>query len=157
MIKSTQCYLESGENWLMLYRNKKQNDPNAGKWIAAGGKLEPGETVDECAVREVIEETGFKMNSFTKRAVVQFISDTFDDEEMHIYTSDDFQKICEPVSDEGQFEWIPVSEIFNLNLWEGDRLFLKYLIEARPYFEMRLEYRGDHLVYASLDGQSINI
>ena len=52
---------------------------------------------------------------------------------------------------------VSVSEIFNLNLWEGDRLFLKYLIEARPYFEMRLEYRGDHLVYASLDGQSINI
>ena len=47
MIISTQCYLESGENWLMLYRNKKQKDPNAGKWIAAGGKLEPGETVDE--------------------------------------------------------------------------------------------------------------
>lgn len=37
MIISTQSYLESGENWLMLYRNKKQNDPNAGKWIAAGG------------------------------------------------------------------------------------------------------------------------
>lgn len=157
MIISTQCYLEAGGSWLMLYRNKKPDDPNAGKWIAAGGKLEPGESIDECAVREVTEETGLKMNSFTKRAVVQFISDTFEDEEMHIYTSDDFEKICRPVSDEGHFEWIPVSEIFNLNLWEGDRIFLKYLLEGRGYFEMRLEYRGDTLVYASLDGQSLDI
>lgn len=157
MIISTQCYLEADGRWLMLYRNKKPDDTNAGKWIAAGGKLEQGESIDECAVREVTEETGLKMNSFTKRAVVQFISDIFEDEEMHIYTSDDFEQICEPVSDEGQFEWIPVSEIFTLNLWEGDRIFLKYLLEGRAYFEMRLEYRGDTLVYASLDGQSLNI
>ncbi len=157
MIVSTQCYLESDGKWLMLYRNKKPDDPNAGKWIAAGGKLEPGESIDECAVREVVEETGYNMHTFDKRAVVQFVSDIFEDEEMHIYTSDDFEKICEPVSDEGDFEWIPISEVFNLSLWEGDRFFLKYIIEDREYFEMRLEYKGDTLIRACLNGQDINI
>ncbi len=157
MIISTQCYLESEGKWLMLYRNKKLDDPNAGKWIAAGGKLEPGESIDECAVREVIEETGFNMRTFAKRAVVQFVSDIFEDEEMHIYTSDDFEKICEPVSDEGHFKWIPISEIFDLNLWEGDRIFLEYILEGREYFEMRLEYKGDNLIRACLDGNDIDI
>lgn len=42
----------------MLYRNKKKNDINAGKYIGVGGHVEDGESPDECIVREVFEETG---------------------------------------------------------------------------------------------------
>ena len=59
MIESTLCYLEQDGKYLMLYRNKKKQDPNAGKWIGVGGKLEAGETPEECVVREVREETGY--------------------------------------------------------------------------------------------------
>ena len=47
------CYLEKQGQYLMLYRNKKQNDINAGKWIGVGGKIEPGETPEEALLREV--------------------------------------------------------------------------------------------------------
>lgn len=157
MIISTQCYLEQDNRWLMLHRTQKENDANKGKWIAAGGKLENSESIDECAIREVLEETGMRMNTFTKRAVIEFISDIYEDEQMHIYTCDDFEKICKPISDEGDFAWIPISEVFNLNLWEGDRIFLKLLIEQRAYFEMRLEYTGDILTKAVLDGRELDI
>ena len=46
MLCSTLCSIEKDGSYLMLYRNKKQNDVNGGKWIGVGGKFEPGETPD---------------------------------------------------------------------------------------------------------------
>lgn len=36
----------------------RKNPPKAGLWHIPGGKLEPGETLQECCTREVFEETG---------------------------------------------------------------------------------------------------
>ena len=44
----------------MLHRTKKENDIHEGKWVGVGGKIEKGESPEECAVREVFEETGLK-------------------------------------------------------------------------------------------------
>ena len=57
---ATICYIDNGKEYLMLYRNKKPNDVHEGKWIGVGGKLEKGETPQECATREIFEETGLK-------------------------------------------------------------------------------------------------
>lgn len=56
MIESTLCYLEKDGKYLMLYRNKKEKDPNVGKWIGVGGKIEADETPLACVIREVKEE-----------------------------------------------------------------------------------------------------
>ena len=77
MLLTTLCYVEKDGCYLMMLRNKKENDPSAGKWIGAGGKVEPGETRDECVVREVLEETGLRLNSVTYRGVVHFHSEIF--------------------------------------------------------------------------------
>ena len=61
---TTLCYLEKDEKYLMLHRTKKKNDINKGKWLGIGGKLESGETPEECLKREVQEETGYKLNSY---------------------------------------------------------------------------------------------
>ena len=61
MINTTLCYIEQDGKYLMLHRIKKKEDINAGKWIGVGGKFEPGETADECVVREVFEETGLTL------------------------------------------------------------------------------------------------
>ena len=58
MILSTLCYIEKDNQWLMLHRTKKSIDPNGGKWIGVGGKLEENESPDDCILREVLEETG---------------------------------------------------------------------------------------------------
>ena len=55
---TTLCYIEKDNKYLMLYRNKKENDLNEGKWIGVGGKFEETESPDECIIREVKEETG---------------------------------------------------------------------------------------------------
>ena len=64
MKNTTLCYIEKDGKYLMLYRNKKENDLNEGKWIGVGGKFEPGETAEQCLVREVREETGLTLTDW---------------------------------------------------------------------------------------------
>lgn len=45
----------------MLHRTKKEHDYNKDKWIGIGGKFENGESPEDCAVREVKEETGLEI------------------------------------------------------------------------------------------------
>ncbi|MDD6539301.1 MAG: 8-oxo-dGTP diphosphatase [Firmicutes bacterium] len=146
MKETTLCYLEKDNKYLMLHRTRKKNDFNEGKWIGVGGKFEEGETADQCVCREVLEETGIRMNSLRKRAVIDFISDTFPDEIMHLYTCDDFEKVCEPVDDEGDLQWIDKERILDLPLWEGDVIFLKMLLEDRDFFRLRLQYHEYDLI-----------
>ena len=54
----TLCYVREKGKTLMIHRNKKDNDVHEGKWNGLGGKLEQGESPEECAVREVYEESG---------------------------------------------------------------------------------------------------
>ena len=55
---TTLCYIENDDSYLMMYRNKKNKDQSQGKWLGVGGKLEEGESPEECVLREVFEETG---------------------------------------------------------------------------------------------------
>ncbi len=59
------------------------------------------------------------------------------------------------VTDEGVLEWVLISEIENLNLWEGDKIFLRLLAEDAPFFSLKLRYEGDVLKEAVLDGSPI--
>ena len=148
MKKTTLCYIEKDEKYLMLYRNKKEHDPNEGKWIGVGGKLEENETPDECVRREVFEETALSPEKFFYRGIVHFISDCWEDEDMYLYTAEGVDIfVTDKIScDEGTLSWIPKTEILTLNLWEGDRYFLELIAGDSPFFEMKLVYRGDTLV-----------
>ncbi len=152
MIWSSLCYIEHKGNYLMLHRTKKKQDINKGKWIGVGGKTEPMETVPECLVREVREETGFRLRSYEPRAIITFNSDFAEKEIMFLFTSGDFEFAEEaggmpalPRCDEGELRWVPKEEVMGLNLWEGDRVFIEKLLEDAPFFFMRMEYRGDDL------------
>ena len=59
MNKTTLCYVHIGEKILMLRRNKKKNDENAGKYVGLGGHFEDGETaeiVQESKIDSIIEK-----------------------------------------------------------------------------------------------------
>lgn len=138
----------------MLHRVKKENDLNKDKWIGIGGKFEDKESPEDCLQREVKEETGLTLNSYEYRGIVTFISDKYPTEYMHLFKSSSFcgeLKEC----DEGVLEWVDKEFILNLPLWEGDKIFLKLLDEKVPFFSLKLEYIGDRLNSAVLNGERI--
>ena len=146
---TTLCYLEKDNKYLMLHRNKKENDINKGKWIGVGGKLEKGETPEQCLVREVFEETGYKLNNYNYKGLVIFNYNEDEPLFMYVYTSSDFSGI-EKKCDEGDLKWIPKNEILDLELWEGDKIFLKLLFENSQFFYLTLNYENDSLISTKL-------
>lgn len=145
MIKTTLVYLIKDGQYLMLHRIKKKEDINQGKWIGVGGKFEDGETPEQCAKREVLEETGVTVHHFDYRGIVYFENTVCESEEMHLFTSTDFSgEIRE--CDEGKLQWINIADLYTLNLWEGDRIFLKKLKENGPFFKLLLQYDGNRLL-----------
>ncbi len=150
MTDTTLCYIEHEGAYLLLHRTKKKNDLNEGKWIGVGGHVEPGESPEECVRREVTEETGLRLLDVKLRGVVDFVSDRWEDEAMYLYTSDSFEGDLAECS-EGDLAWIPKDRVFTLPLWEGDRIFLNYLLEDRSFFHLRLHYdENDALVSSHL-------
>lgn len=61
LVNTTLCYIEKNGCYLMLHRTKKEHDYNKNKWIGIGGKFENGESPEDCAVREIKEETGLEI------------------------------------------------------------------------------------------------
>lgn len=148
--------MERGSQYLMLHRVKKENDASHDKWIGVGGKCEANESPDECMLREVKEETGLDIERWRYRGIVTFISDVWPCEYMHLFTADQWSG-DEHDCDEGDLEWIEKERLFDLSLWEGDKIFLRLLMNPdQPFFSLKLEYQGDNLVSAKLDGKSLN-
>ena len=155
MINTTLCYIQRGNQYLMLHRIKKQHDVNHDKWIGIGGKFEDKESPEDCLLREVKEETGLTLTHYRYRGLVTFVSDEWPTEYMHLFTADGFtgtQKEC----DEGVLEWIPKEKLLELPHWEGDAIFLGLIDqESQPFFSLKLCYQGNELVEAVLDGKHL--
>lgn len=155
MINTTLCYIEQDGKYLMLHRIKKEKDVNRDKWIGIGGKFEDKESPEDCVLREALEETGLTLEKIKYRGIVTFVSDRYETEWMHLFTSDQFSgkiKDC----DEGVLEWIEKDALYSLPLWEGDKIFLRLLDENVPFFSLKLSYKGDVLQEAVLNGEVIH-
>ena len=151
---TTLCYLEQDGRWLMLHRVKKQNDENRDKWIGIGGKFEEGESPEDCLLREVREETGLTLTAWRFRGIVTFVSDRWPTEYMHLFTADAWRGAL-PAGDacaEGVLEWVEKERVPALPVWEGDKIFLRLLRENEPFFSLKLEYKGETLAAAALNG-----
>ena len=147
---TTLCYIEKENKYLMLHRTSKKKDGNKDKWIGVGGHFEKGESPEECLLREVKEETGLELTSYQFRGIVTFISDEWPDEYMSLYTADRYTGDIGNC-DEGELVWVEKGKIMDLNIWEGDKIFLKLLTENQPFFSLKLEYKGDKLVNTVLN------
>ena len=156
MKMTTLCYIERDDQYLMLHRTRKEQDENKDKWIGIGGKFEAGESPEDCLLRECREETGLTLTDYRFRGLVTFVSDEWGTEYMHLFTATGFegeQHLC----DEGELAWIEKKRLLELTLWEGDKIFLRLLEEERPFFSLKLVYRGDALAQAVLDGRELRI
>jgi 8-oxo-dGTP diphosphatase len=126
---------------LMIHRNSKPGDEHLGKWNGLGGKLEKNESPRDCAVREFFEESGCKTSPNQWRWMGQLHFPDFkphksEDWSVTVFTchlKDDQTKTILSKTEEGTLEWIPSSAVISLNLWEGDRQFIPWVMEEKPF------------------------
>ena len=56
---------------------------------------------------------------------------------------------------EGNLEWVKKSDVYQLPIWEGDKVFFRLLEEREECFSLKLRYEGDKLVETVLNGREI--
>lgn len=156
MINTTLCYIRRGGEYLMLHRVKKKNDINHDKWIGVGGGFEYGESPEECAVRETLEETGLTLTDYRYRGVVTFdCAGAKETQYMHLFTAAAWTGELSECN-EGDLEWVPKEKVYGLPIWEGDKIFFRLLEEERPFFSLKLSYSAEEeLLRAVLDGKEL--
>lgn len=147
---ATLCYLRHPGQTLMIHRIKKPNDMHLGKWNGLGGKLEPGETPEECAVREIYEESGLRAQNPRLKGLITFPG--FANEEdwytfLFVVTEFEGKLIDSP---EGVLKWIDDEELLSLPLWEGDHIFIPWLDQPR-FFSAKFVYKDGVLVSHSVN------
>lgn len=152
MKKTVLCYIEDNNKYLMLHRTKKNQDLNEGKWLGIGGHIEVNETPDEALIREVLEETGLTLLNYTFNGIVEFINDNYK-EIMYLYTSNSFEGLISECN-EGELSWIDKDKILSLNIWDGDKIFLKKLFNNETNFYLRLYYENNNFVRSDSDDLS---
>ncbi len=144
---STLCYIKNENNeYLLIHRNRKENDLNEGKWIGVGGKFEENETAEQCVIREVYEETGLTLTDYHLHGLVKFISDTWENEDMYLFSATGFTGELKTDCDEGELEWVAADKVLSLPTWEGDKYFLTPLINGKDRIDMLVEYEGEKLI-----------
>ena len=136
----TLCYINDGNRTLMLHRIKKENDMHEWKWNGLGGKLEDGESPEECVIREVKEESGLDILNPTLKGILTFPKfDEVDDWMVFVFVSNEFSgELSE--CDEGVLKWIDNDNILKLNLWDGDKIYMKWLT-GHPFFSAKFIYK----------------
>lgn len=141
---TTLAYIEKGDSYLLLYRNKKNNDFNKGKYVGIGGKIEKGESIVACMKREIKEETNLDVLKYKYLGKIDFINPSCANERMYLF------KVFNVKGDltecnEGSLEYIKKSDMNKIPVWEGDKLFIP-LLEQDKVFYLKLIYDGDKLV-----------
>ncbi len=136
---ATLVYVRTDTHTLMLLRNKKTNDLHEGRWNGLGGKFEQGELPEECARRELLEESGLTALKLEWKGILTFpMFDGVRDWYVHVFVVPEFsgELIDSP---EGDLAWIENGKLLDLNLWPGDRVFLPWVF-GDPHFSARFNY-----------------
>ena len=139
MIPAVLVYVLCGSKVLMLHRAQREGDIHSGKWNGLGGKLEKGESFLMAAQRELQEESGLKLPLTAFKSMGQIHFPNFkaaknEDWMVGLFVAeapDSVLNFSFSQSAEGQCEWVEKTEIANLNLWPGDKLFLPSLLEGK--------------------------
>ena len=161
LVNTTLCYIEENNSYLMLHRTKKEKDYNKDKWIGIGGKFENGESPEDCAVREVREETGLVIepSDLEYCGIVTFVDVSQPEaytEFMHVFRARKFSGELKTDCPEGELEWVPLSKLKELPHWQADEIFYDFLEQNHPFFSLKCIYKNNVLIKTYLGGKEYN-
>ena len=143
------CILKNNDKYLLIRRGKKKTtkEDDYGMYLPIGGKLEPYETPEEAAKREVKEETGFDIDNLQFKGIIIESSNVNYNWVDFVYLSE--IPYFDPIeTDEGYLEWVNRNEIDNLPTPEIDKEVYKYVVNDQKFI-FNDEYDDDfNLIYA---------
>ncbi|NOR83711.1 MAG: NUDIX domain-containing protein [Ardenticatenales bacterium] len=138
-ILATLCYALNDGQVLLLHRNK---EPNKGLWVAPGGKMRFDESPEECAVRELWEETGLRARALELefRGLITEISPRADYQWLiFIFLTRQFSGVLTDCP-EGKLAWVPIQEVTELPIPGSDAIFFPHIIGGGPAFRAKFTY-----------------
>jgi 8-oxo-dGTP diphosphatase len=146
---ATLVFVVKGASVLLI---RKKRGLGAGKINAPGGRLEPGETPLEAAIRETREEVCITPLDLSYAGVNLFQFVDGYSIHVHVFKARDFEG--EPKeTDEASPLWSPVDAIPYEEMWEDDRLWVPLVLEGIP-FSGRYVFDGDRMLDHVLDRES---
>lgn len=149
MKTGTLCYVKRGNKVLMMNRNIKKGDIHKGKYNGLGGKLAPGETPEECVIREVKEESGLDIVNPVLHGILTFPAfDGIEDWMVFLFSAVSEEGELSDCN-EGSLVWVDEDRLFDLPLWEGDPIFINWMKEPR-FFSAKFIYNQGRLLSHSV-------
>lgn len=143
---ATLLFVRRGLEILLI---RKKRGLGAGKINAPGGRLEPGESPEDAAVREVVEELGVRPILPRLRGELRFrFADGYS---LHVYAF--LSDGCEgepQETDEAIPLWTPIDAIPYDEMWADDRLWVPRML-AGWRFAGRFDFDGDSMRSTALD------
>jgi 8-oxo-dGTP diphosphatase len=105
-----------------------------GKWNAPGGKMEPGETPEQCVLREVLEETGLEIIKLTSHGSLRFHMDGKEELSfvVYIFSTRSFKGEVKS-SDAGEVRWFDVDNVPYDAMWDDDKYALPLILKGRKF------------------------
>lgn len=114
-----------------LLLKKATRGISVGKWNGPGGKSEPGETPEECARREVLEETGLRVSDLLYHGVLTFMMDGRNRVHTRAHLFSTRRAEGRPRSgEEGPLKWFPVDTPPFGEMWEDDQYWLPLVLRG---------------------------
>jgi 8-oxo-dGTP diphosphatase len=121
---------------LMVHRNARPSDHAYGKYNGLGGKMEPGEDLANCMVREIQEEAGITVTSLHFRGTLSWPGFGSNGESWcgFVFLTDGWSGTAARSNPEGDLEWVKIERLLagDLPMWEGDRLWLPMVFDDDP-------------------------
>lgn len=133
-ILTTLAYVVRDGRILMCHRIARSGDEQFGKWNGLGGKIERDEDAVTGIRRELREEAGIEATALTLRGTVSWpgFGKNGEDSFGFLFLVTEFDGEPPERNVEGDLAWVPVDELGELDMWEGDRYFLPLVFDDDP-------------------------